>query len=191
MNTQLNEKELLQGLAKNDREAIEAIYRGHYQMIQGLVMNNNGSAEDAKDIFQETMIVLYNKVHSPVFELNCQLKTFMYSVARRLWLKKLEQASRFLPAMETTDGMIDVNEELALHQKRNAEFEMMEAALQKIGEPCRSLLEAYYLKNQSMLQLAENFGYTNAENAKTQKYKCLMRLKKIFFTQYKNGNEDE
>ena len=32
------------------------------------------------------------------------------------------------------------------------------------------------------------FGYTNADNAKTQKYKCLMRLKKLFFAQYKNGD---
>lgn len=37
-----------------------------------------------------------------------------------------------------------------------------------------------------MQELALEFGYTNADNAKTQKYKCLVRLKKIFFAQYKN-----
>jgi hypothetical protein len=42
-----------------------------------------------------------------------------------------------------------------------------------------------------MQEIALSFGYTNAENAKNQKYKCLMRLKKIFFTHYKNGNSDE
>ena len=55
-----------------------------------------------------------------------------------------------------------------------------------LGEPCKSLLEAFYLKKKSMQEIAGSFGYTNSENAKNQKYKCLMRLKKLFFSQYKN-----
>jgi hypothetical protein len=61
----------------------------------------------------------------------------------------------------------------------------MEKALGNLGEPCKTLLEAFYLNKKTMQEIATAFGYTNAENAKTQKYKCLLRLKKIFFTQYK------
>ena len=68
---------------------------------------------------------------------------------------------------------------------------MMENAINHLGEPCKSLLEAYYLQKQNMQVIAANFGYTNADNAKNQKYKCLMRLKKIFFSQYKNGKTDD
>jgi DNA-directed RNA polymerase specialized sigma24 family protein len=63
----------------------------------------------------------------------------------------------------------------------------MDRALNSLGEPCKSLLEGYYLKKMNMAELAEGFGYTNADNAKTQKYKCLMRLKKLFFSQYNIG----
>jgi predicted DNA-binding protein YlxM (UPF0122 family) len=49
-----------------------------------------------------------------------------------------------------------------------------------------TILEDYYLHKKSMQEIAEKFGYTNAENAKNQKYKCLMRLKKLFFDQYKS-----
>jgi hypothetical protein len=56
----------------------------------------------------------------------------------------------------------------------------MEQSLNSLGEPCRSLLKAYYLEMKSMVEIACEFGYTNADNAKNQKYKCLMRLKKIF-----------
>ena len=62
---------------------------------------------------------------------------------------------------------------------------MMEAAMAKVGEPCKSLLEAYYIQKKHMIEIAADFGYTNADNAKTQKYKCLVRLKKLFFAQYK------
>ena len=58
-------------------------------MVQSLIINNNGTADDAKDIFQEAMIVLYEKARSGTFELSCQIKTYVYSVSRRLWLKKI------------------------------------------------------------------------------------------------------
>ena len=191
MKQEINEKPLLEGLACSDKKAVETIYRENYNMIQGLVINNNGSAEDAKDIFQEAMIVLYEKVRSGNFELNCQIKTYVYSVCRRLWLKRLQQLNHYSLGVENLEAVIDVEEEIESHEKRNAEFEIMEKAIGHLGEPCKSLLEAYYLQKKSMQEIAINFGYTNADNAKTQKYKCLIRLKKIFFAQYKNGTSDE
>jgi hypothetical protein len=84
-----------------------------------------------------------------------------------------------------------VEDDIEEHTRRDAEFEMMRKAIVSLGEPCKSLLEAFYLQKKNMQEIAVSFGYTNAENAKTQKYKCLIRLKKIFFTHYKNGTEDE
>jgi len=183
-----NEQALLQGLAKNDRKCVEVIYRENYNMVQILVINNNGSAEEAKDVFQETMIVLYEKVRSGSFELNCQIKTYVYSVARRLWLKRLQHLGRYTQGLDNIDGTVPVEDEIDEHEKRDADFETMERAINSLGEPCRSLLEAYYLQKRKMQEIAISFGYTNAYNAKNQKYKCLMRLKKLFFTSYKNGN---
>jgi RNA polymerase sigma factor (sigma-70 family) len=183
-----NEKALLQGLARSDRKAIEIIYRENYNMVQSLIINNSGSADDAKDIFQEAMIVLYEKVRSGTFELNCLIKTYVYSVSRRLWLKRLQQMNRYVPAMENLQDTVPVDEDVEENERIDSEFQAMEKAIGSLGEPCKSLLEAYYLERKSMQEIASFFGYTNAENAKNQKYKCLVRLKKIFFAQYKNGN---
>ncbi len=183
---EVSQKALLQGLARNEKKAVEAIYRDNFNMIQALVINNNGTAEDAKDIFQETMIVLYEKVQKGDFELNCQIKTFVYSVSRRLWLKRLLHQNRF-HISEGHEDVVVVDEDVDEHEKRNSEFLMMEKAMSSLGEPCKSLLEAFYIDKKNMQDIAAGFGYTNADNAKTQKYKCLMRLKKLFFSQYKNG----
>ncbi len=185
-----NEKALLLGLARSDKKAVETIYKENFNMIQSLVINNNGSADDAKDIFQEAMIVLYEKARSGHFELNCQIKTYVYSVCRRLWLKRLQQGNRYLEVGDI-EAAVSVDDDVEDHLKKNTEFEMMDKAIGNLGEPCKSLLEAYYLRKMNMQEIAFSFGYTNAENAKNQKYKCLMRLKKIFFTHYKNGNSDE
>lgn len=184
MRTEISEQKLLDGLALNDSMAAETIYRQHYQMIQAMILNNNGSSDDARDIFQEIMIVLYEKVKSGSFELNCQLKTYLYSVARRLWLKRLAQLQKLTPGNGKFEETVPVEEDLEMHEQRNNDFRVMERAMQNIGEPCRSLLNAYYLQKKSMMEIAGSFGYTNADNAKNQKYKCLMRLKKLFY-QYK------
>jgi RNA polymerase sigma factor (sigma-70 family) len=179
---------LLEGLAKNDRQAIETIYKQHYNMVQSLIINNNGSVDDARDIFQEAMIVLYEKAKSGSFELNCLLKTYLYSVCRRLWLKKLQQQQKIVPDINGLEEMIPVEEEIDQHGQRSSAYQMMEKAMMNLGEPCRSLIDAFYLQKKSMTDIASFFGYTNADNAKNQKYKCLMRLKKLFFSAYKNNN---
>jgi len=174
------EQKLLEGLACNDRKAIETIYKQHYNMVQALILNNSGYPDDARDVFQEAMIVLYEKVKSGSFELNCQLKTYLYSVCRRLWLKRLGQLQRSFSEVENLHDTVPVEDELERHEQRNRDFQVMEQSLNSLGEPCRSLLKAYYLEMKNMVEIACEFGYTNADNAKNQKYKCLMRLKKIF-----------
>src|SRR5688572_33002967 len=109
-------------------------------MVQSMVINNNGSSDDAADIFQESMIVLYEKVKTGHSELHCQLKTFIYAVCRRLWLKKLGQLQRFGPGIENMEELVSVEEDLETHENRQKEFSIMEAAMGKIGEPCKSLL---------------------------------------------------
>ena len=191
MKSENNEKDLLLGLARNEKVAAEQIYKDNYGIVQSLIINNNGTVDDARDVFQETMIVLYEKASTGQLELHCQIRTYVYSVARRIWLKRLQQQSRFVGDLNTTESLAPVEDDLEEHQRRDQEFGMMEKAIQGLGEPCRGLLEAFYVHKKSMQDIAVDFGYTNAENAKTQKYKCLMRLKKIFFSHYKNGNSDE
>lgn len=190
VNNNLKEQELIKGLALNEKSAVETIYKDNFAVIQHLIINNNGSEDDAKDIFQEALIVLYEKAKSGVFELNCQIKTYLYSVSKRLWLKRLQKNNRYELMANGIEETVQVEDDISLHEKRNDEFGMMELAMMNIGEPCKSLLEAYYIRKQNMQEISEAFGYTNADNAKNQKYKCLMRLKKLFFAQYKNGNKN-
>ena len=187
MNPDLKDQELLKGLAVSDKKAIETIYKENYNMVQSLIINNNGSVHEAKDVFQEAMIVLYEKSRSASFELNCQIKTYVYSVCRRIWLKRLQQMNRYTGEMNGMAEGVHVEEDIEEHEKKDEEFVMLEKAIGSLGEPCKSLIEAFYIQKRNMHEIASQFGYTNADNAKNQKYKCLIRLKKLFFAQYKNG----
>jgi RNA polymerase sigma factor (sigma-70 family) len=184
---EINEQLLLKGLVNNDSKAIDTIYKDNFNMVQAFILNNNGTYDDARDIFQEAMITLYEKAKSESFVLTSQIKTYVYSVCRRLWLKRLQQMGRYATQVEGFEETIPVEDDLEIHEKKNADFAIMERALGSLGEPCKSLIEAYYIHKKGMTEIAAEFGYTNADNAKNQKYKCLMRLKKLFFSQYNIG----
>lgn len=180
------EKIAFKAIGNNERDAIELVYKENYGLIQHFVVYNNGTEDDARDIFQEAMMVLYEKAKQPDFELTCQIKTYLYSVCRRLWLKKLQHSRRMETQIENFDQVVTVDEDMEDHEKLTQQYLIMRTAMGKIGEPCKSLIEAYYVHHKNMQEIAGFFGYTNADNAKNQKYKCLVRLKKLFFAQYKN-----
>ena len=74
----LTDDELLIGLATGSDAVLTQLYRRYFPMVLHLVLNNSGSEDDAKDIYQETLVVLYEKVSADALEFNCQLKTYIY-----------------------------------------------------------------------------------------------------------------
>ncbi len=186
VNPEIDELALLEGLRKNDKQSIERLYELNYPVIQSFILNNNGSADDARDVFQEAIVVLYEKVSAGNFELQSKILTYIYSVSRRIWLKKLQRMQRFGHLIEDQDEHLAVEEDLEEQQRKDEAYNQMDKALSKLGEPCKSLIEAFYIQKKHMLEIADLFGYTNADNAKNQKYKCLMRLKKLFFKEFKS-----
>ncbi len=180
------DSEVILGILNNSETALKRLYVAYFPMVLQLIINNNGNEDDAKDIYQEAIIVLYNKVKAGDFELSSKLKTYIYSICRRLWLKRLTQINRYGGDVRDFEDFLpggEVDDTDEQHNDKDIQFSKMESALQQLGEPCKTIMEDFYIKNRSMQDICEKFGYTNADNAKTQKYKCLQRLKKLFFQQ--------
>ena len=175
------DREVVLGILNNSVEALNKLYVAYFPMVLQFILNNNGDEDDAKDVYQEAIIVLYNKVKSGSFELSSKLKTYIYSVSRRIWLKKLAQHSKKTSNIADFEDILIVEEDMEQHEQKDMQFDKMKAALESLGEPCKTIIEDFYINNHSMQEICEKFGYTNADNAKTQKYKCLQRLKKLFF----------
>jgi|SRR6478609_2010157 len=176
---------LIAGIRNDDDRALAELYKMHYPMVSHFILSNSGSPDEAKDIFQETILIFYEKIKDGSLTLTCQIKTYLYSVCRRLWLKKLAEKNRFSGVIDS-ENFIGLTEEREMPEETEEKYAVMERAMNMLGEPCRTLLEDFYIKASSMQDITEKFGYTNADNAKNQKYKCLMRLKKLFFAGYKN-----
>jgi RNA polymerase sigma factor (sigma-70 family) len=175
------DQEVVLGILNNSEEALNRLYTGHFPMVLQFILNNSGDEDDAKDVYQESIIILYNKIKSGDFELTSKLKTYIYSVSRRIWLKKLAQQNKKTSNISEFEDVIAVEVDVDVHEEKDLQFDKMDSALQHLGEPCKTIIQDFYINNLSMQDISEKFGYTNTDNAKTQKYKCLQRLKKLFF----------
>jgi len=179
---QFTDDQFIDGLRTGSNEILSALYKKYYNIVLKFIVNNNGSEEAAKDIYQETVIVLYENAQKPDFQLNCQLQTYLYSVARHLWLKQLKKNGQtFLFKDNEKNELADVRDEISDHLDKEYNIEKMTRSLLELGEPCSTLIKDFYVNRLSMDLIAEKFGYTNADTAKNQKYKCLQRLKRNFF----------
>ena len=180
----LTDNEYIEGLRLSDNAVIRSVYKKFYPAIMRMVLNNNGTEQEAKDVFQESILVLYHHVQKQNFILSCALQTYLYSVAKRLWLKQIHKKSSTLKLDERFyegDDFAEAENETAVYEEREQNLDRMHESIASLGEPCKTLLTDFYIQRLGMDELAEKFGYTNADNAKNQKYKCLQRLKKIFF----------
>lgn len=169
-------------IRRKNEVALGELYKMHYPMIVRLICSNSGTEQEAKDVYQDAMIAFYERVQQPDFTLTCSIKTYVYAVCRRLWLKRLTQKKRYHGNVEETETFLRIDEEMQSIEEAEYHFVKMNEAMNGLGEPCVSIIRDFYVHGQSMEEISGRYGYTNADNAKNQKYKCLQRLKKLFFT---------
>ncbi len=171
-------------LRSGDEQALKQIYRNYFKPVLHLVTTNNGSEDDAKDIYQDAVCVLYDNVRNNGLELSCSLSTYIYSISRNLWLKELRKRNNGDLRLKDNEDHADINseDETELFLLKEKRITVVSQGLSQLGEPCSTLLSDFFYHKLSMEEIARKMGYTNAENAKNQKYKCFVRLKKLILS---------
>lgn len=163
-------------IKNQDPVALRAVYREIYPMIEKYVIDNSGTRDEAKDVFQDALFIFIKRVQEPDFILSSKLSTFIFGIGKNLWLKILDYKK--INRRDVPEDIADTPvEEDEYH--RLAKVKSLNDELGRLGEPCKSILVDFYYHQISMKEIADKFHYSNPENAKNQKYKCLMRLKKL------------
>lgn len=169
---------LLKSRSNSDNDqAFKELYIKSFDIINKLILNNSGLREDAEDVFQDALIVLFNKIKSGNFELNSTLQTYLYSVSRNIWLKKLRKTKR---KTDLTDVILD-NEIIIDENLVSMEVEEKTASIAKlldsIGDDCKRLLMMYYYQRMRMNEIAVQMSFANDQVAKNKKSRCMKKLR--------------
>jgi len=168
---------LITGIKKKDHEVIRYMYRNYYDSIKRLVCKNSGNDEDAEDVFQDSLMVVYKKIRDNNLKLSCSLKTFIYAISRNLWLQKLQKRkSNLVELYEVEDpeahNVFDKDENFMEHGK----FLLYQKHFLRLSEDCQKVLRLF-LKKVSLTEIARIMNFSSVGYTKTRKYLCKKLLK--------------
>ena len=169
--------EYLQGIIKGDNRIIRAIYEQHHRAIIQLVEKNSGTVDDAKDVFQEGLMLIYQKAKQPDFKLTSSFFTYFYAVCRNIWSNKRRKKSfgEVTLSDEMTSMVKDDSPEVLEH---NEQYTLYRNKFLELGEDCQKLL-SLFLQKISMNEIVERMGLSSVGYAKKKKFKCKERLVKL------------
>jgi len=165
-----NEQILIQLRSGKQKEAIAELYK-IFPSIRHFIRTHGGNDDEAKDIFQEALIIFYKNAMKPEFTLSATPHTYLFSVSKYLWKDELKKKNKLV------HFEVEKQEEVSQHEHTEEKFRWMDKILNSLGEKCTEILQLFYYKKQSMDEIAQQLGYKNVDTAKTQKYKCIERAK--------------
>lgn len=163
---------ILDRIRRGDDSALVTLYRENRRPINAYIGRNSGTRDDAEDMLQEALVILWERVRAGKFEYKARLNTFIYATVKNMWHRRLARASRETATKEGNDDppaeQLSPLEQLVAHE----ESRIVRAALDVLGEPCRKLLLLFYWEERSMEEIAVELGFANAATAKSKKYQC-------------------
>ncbi|MFN3840852.1 MAG: RNA polymerase sigma factor [Cyclobacteriaceae bacterium] len=172
----MDEKEIFERICKGDERALEFLYKKYYRMMTKMVITNSGTEEEARDIYQEALVVFWQKAVSGKLVLTSKMSTFIYSICQNLWRKELDRKKRLSHEEKDVPVTIDTESE-----ERN---KIIARCIDQLGDTCKKVLMYYYFDEMSMQEIADKLGFANTDTAKTKKYKCKQKLDELIKAQY-------
>lgn len=172
---ELTAKEILHGLKDRDTKVLDFIYDNFYFQIKVFVTKNHGSEEDARDIYQDALMVIYQKQQKDNLTLSCSFSTYLYSVCRLLWLKQLEKRKQHITVTEESGIYVDVNENILDIFNLNEKYKLYQDHFSRLSFSCQKVLELF-LAGIPLKEIANILGFKSEQYAKKRKYQCKEKL---------------
>lgn len=170
------DKEVLEAIrAGIDDEVLKYLYRHVLPRIKKYVVRNSGSEDDAKDIFQDAVMVFYRHVKQGKFNAENEIAGFIFSVARNLWINLVRKRNRDVALTDEAvshETAENISSQLIAREREDFVVKMFSM----LGDTCRTLLTYSIYHRLSMKEIKEKMGFTSENVAKTKHYKCKQRL---------------
>ncbi|MEZ4685185.1 MAG: sigma-70 family RNA polymerase sigma factor [Bacteroidia bacterium] len=177
----LQDVQLLKAIASGDRTALHQVYLQHRGSFLGWACNRYScTEEDAADLYQDAVIVLYENALAGKIDGKSKLRTYLFGVGRNLILKNYEHYKRFADnevgeALDLREYADAVDQPIMLNERQK----MLQTALRELGEACRRLLIRFYYDRHSTEAIMAEFGYKTKDVVKSQKARCMRGLRNM------------
>ena len=174
------DQQIVARIQMGDKESLVELYRSYNGMITQLVLGMGGSQDDVDDVFQESLIAIWENMRKPDFTLSSKLSTYLYSIAKNQCMRLLDKRKR----TQNEDPLEHTRKVEGPTPDKAMDESLVRKALQQLGDLCRSILIMYYYDGFDMKNIAKAHHFTNANVAKSKKYQCLKQLEGLVKQKY-------
>lgn len=162
----LTDRDILEGILRQDEKVLSYLYDNYFQTVKNHVLKNSGSKDDVADVFQDTIIALYQQVSETNFTLTSDLKGYFFGIARNIWNVQLRQKKR------NSELTVDVAEEDDSDDLFDPALEkILSRSFQKLKPDCQAVITLFYNAN-SYEEIANKMKLKNETYARRKKYLC-------------------
>ncbi len=166
---------ILNGIRDRDTKVLDFVYDNYYHQIRVFVTQNQGSKEDAKDIYQDAMLVIYQKLQQNNLRLTCSFNTYLYSVSRLLWLKQLERRKLWKQYTEDAENFVSLDDSIITIFEMNERYKLYQTHFKRLSFSCQKVLELF-LARIPLKEIARILGFKSEQYAKKRKHQCKEKL---------------
>jgi RNA polymerase sigma factor (sigma-70 family) len=164
---------IIEGIRRRDKDVLKYVYKQYFPMVRYFIIRNQGSEEDAEDIFQEAVVAVYERVRKKNLTLDCAFKTYFYSVVRHMWLQYLERNKIHYEFSEMDEFLMLEDKEL--YDDFQAKKVIFQRHFLDLTELCRKVL-LMFVERTPFEEIAATLGYKGRQYAIKRKYECMKSL---------------
>jgi RNA polymerase sigma factor (sigma-70 family) len=179
---QPDDEQIVYKIKQGDEKMLLLLYKRNADPIRNYILRNNGTTADVEDMLQEALVIFWQKVQQADFSLTSKIDTYLYAVAKNLWLKNLRKNGRMTSQEFGDDHSLDIAD--VEPETTDEQSEVLSRYLQKLGDTCRQILSLFYFEQWDMEQIAAKLRFANAQTAKAKKYQCKKQLEALIRKDY-------
>jgi len=166
--------EIIDGIATNKSKVLIYIYKVYYPLVENFVYQHGGTNDQAQDLFQEGMIIIYNKIKKGKLKLICKFSTYLYAVCKLHWMqekrKDMQRMNMLKEAPIAAEPTIAYGEETV-----DAAKQLFDKHFKQLSPDCQTILNLYFNKC-TIDEIRTAMNYNTAHHAVDRKYRCKKNL---------------
>lgn len=166
-------------IRQNDESVLGQLYAANYPRVEIFVLNNNGTADQAKDIFQEAFIAVWRNIQLDRFQPQngAGLEAYLFQIAKNKWMDYL-RSGHYNKVVRMDANALSAREDDEVPARDQDYLAAVKKHFSVLGDNCKKILTLYYYDNESLKQIADQMNWTEA-TAKNNKYRCIQKLKEL------------
>jgi len=169
----MTDQEIIRSIKQGKNEKPLVFLYKEFPKIKQLILKSGCNETIAREVFNDSLLLLIEKIQQPSFELTSKLTTYLYGINRFLVKNELRKQNKTAYELEWSDTLILSESDLGYDNEEEEQLKKLDLILNKLSEKCRRIFELFYFRKVKMEDIARELNYSSVNSAKTQKYKCI------------------